>query len=224
MPGYYPVFLDLRGKRCVVVGGGSVAERKVRVLLEHDASIAVVSPTLSQGLQELAEQGTIQAVRREFGKGDLAGAFLAIAATGDADINVAVAAEAREQRALVNVVDDPANSDFIVPSLVRRGDISVAISTAGKSPALARKLRTILEANLPPEYASLVGVVADVREELSRRGVTVDADTWQQCLDIDVLLEMVGRGESEEARQMLIGCLTDAQPSLAHQAKGQQFH
>jgi siroheme synthase-like protein len=118
MPGYYPVFLDLRGKRCVVVGGGSVAERKVRVLLEHDASIAIVSPTLSQGLQELAEQGTIQAVQREYGKGDLEGAFLAIAATGHAHINVAVAAEARELRALINVVDDPANSDFIVPSLV----------------------------------------------------------------------------------------------------------
>jgi siroheme synthase-like protein len=204
MPGYYPVFLDLRGRRCVVVGGGSVAERKVRALLEHDGSITVISPTLSPGLRELAGKGAIQTEEREYRTGDLTEAFLAIAAADEAAVNVAVAAEGRERHALVNVVDDPDNSDFVVPSLVRRGDISVAISTAGKSPALARKLRTILEAGLPDEYASILEVVSDARQELTRRGLRIDGDAWQRCLDIEAMREMVSVGRVEEARQALL--------------------
>ncbi len=222
MPSYYPIFLDLQGKQCVIVGGGSVAERKAVTLLEHNASVTVISPTLNPELHQLAQRGAIRAIEREYRAGDLEGAFVAIAATDDAAINASVSEEGRQRRTLINVVDDPDVSDFIVPSLVRRGDITVAISTSGRSPALSRKIRTILESTLPPEYASVLTIVSDVRVELSRRGVSVDGDRWQECLDIDALLGMVEKDEFDRARQMLLDCLTGTQPSSVHKATGQE--
>lgn len=204
MSSYYPVFLDLKGRRCLVVGGGSVAERKTRMLLEHNALVTVISPALNQGLQQLAEQGAIQVVPRNFKSNDLRGAFLAIAATDDPITNAAVSDKGRKQRILINVVDDPKVSDFIVPSIVRRGDITIAISTAGKSPALARKIRTELDAILPAQYARLLSLVSDVREELAQRQVSVDSERWQRSLKIDVLLEMIGKGQIDQARKKLI--------------------
>lgn len=222
MPSYYPVFLDLRGKTCVVVGGGPVAERKVGMLLEHDASVTVVSPSLNPGLREMARRGAVRAMEREYRKGDLEGVFLAIAATDDAAVNAAVSSEGRERGALVNVVDGPDESDFIVPSIVRRGDITVAISTGGRSPALARKLRTVLEGTLTPEYAPVLDIVSDVREELARHGVRVDGDTWQECLDMDVLLGMIGQGRLDAARRMLLDRLLDAPISQADPETGDE--
>ena len=213
MPSYYPIFLDLQGKPCVVVGGGHVAERKVGVLLEHDASVIVVSPDLTPALRNLARTGAFLLLEREYRKGDLEGAFVAIAATGDGAVNADVSAEARERGVPVNVVDGPDQSDFIVPSVVRRGDIAVAISTGGRSPALARKLRTVLEGTLAPEYAAVLDIVSDVRRELASRGVTVDADMWQSCLDVDALLAMISEGRQDRARQALLERLLSA-PSL----------
>ncbi len=210
MANYYPVFLDLKGRRCVVVGGGSVAERKVGMLLEHEASVTVISPVLSPGLRQLAEQGAIQVIPRKYRRGDLQDVFLAIAATDDATVNAAIAEQGRKHRTLINVVDGPNASDFIVPSIVRRGDITIAISTAGKSPALARKLRTDLEAALPAEYASVASIVSEVRKELAQQQVPVDGDTWQRCLDIDLLLRMVKKGQLDEARRMLLADLLTA--------------
>jgi precorrin-2 dehydrogenase len=204
------MFLDLKGRRCVVVGGGQVAERKVGMLLEHQAAVTVISPTLSRRLQHLADQGAIQTITRNYQTGDLKGALLVIAATDDPSINTAVAEQGRKQRALVNVVDDPGHSDFIVPSMVRRGDITIAISTAGKSPALARKLRSILEASLPAEYASLVTLVSEVRQELAQRQSPVDSDVWQKCLDIDILVGLIKKGQIEQARQKLVDDLLAA--------------
>jgi len=210
MSSYYPIFLNLKGRRCIVVGGGPVAERKVEMLLEHQASVTVISPTLSRRLQHLADQSAIQTISRNYQAGDLKGALLVIAATDDPPINAAVAEHGRKQRALVNVVDDPRHSDFIVPSMVRRGDITIAISTAGKSPALARKLRSILEAALPAEYASLVTLVSEVRQELAQRQSPVDSDVWQRCLDIDILIGLIKKGQLEEARQKLVDDLLAA--------------
>jgi precorrin-2 dehydrogenase/sirohydrochlorin ferrochelatase len=187
-----------------VVGGGSVAERKTGMLLEHQASVTVISPTLSQGLQHLAEQGAIQTIIRNYKTGDLEGAFLVIAATDDPCINTAIADQGRKKRALINVVDTPEISDFIVPALVRRGDITIAISTAGKSPALARKIRAELEKSFGVEYASLLRLVSEIRSELKRRGVTVHGDDWQEVLDIDSLVEMIRSGRSEEVKVILL--------------------
>ena len=187
-----------------MVGGGSVAERKIGMLLEHQASVTVISPTLCQGLQHLAEQGAIQTIIRNYHTGDLEEAFLVIAATDDPCINTAIADQRGKQRALVNVVDNPEISDFIVPALVRRGDITIAISTAGKSPALARKIRAELEKNFGAEYASLVRLVNEVRSELKSRGVTVHGDDWQEALDLDSLVEMIRAGRTEEAKAILL--------------------
>lgn len=181
-----------------------MAERKTRMLLEHNALVTVISPSLNQGLQQLAEQGAIQVVPRNFKSNDLRGAFLAIAATDDPITNAAVSDKGRKQRILINVVDDPKVSDFIVPSIVRRGDITIAISTAGKSPALARRLRTELDAILPAEYANLVSLVSEVREELAQRQVSVDNERWQRSLKIDALLKMIGKGQIDQARKRLI--------------------
>ena len=204
---YYPVFLNISGKRCVVVGGGQVALRKVRALLEHQADVEVISPALCSELIELAEGGQIRAFHRHYQPGDLRKALMAIAATDDSDINLQVAKEARREAILVNVVDDAENSDFIVPSSVCRGDVTIAISTAGKSPALARKIRTRLEKDFGDEYASLARMIDEVRTEAKQRGISVDGDTWQEALDLSLLTDLLREGDSKKARSILLSNL-----------------
>ncbi|HEX78305.1 MAG TPA: bifunctional precorrin-2 dehydrogenase/sirohydrochlorin ferrochelatase [Dehalococcoidia bacterium] len=204
MPPHYPIFLNIQGKRCLVVGGGQVAWRKARTLLEHGARVKVVSPELGPELSELARSKAIQVAHRHYEPRDLRGVFLAIAATDDANINRKVAEEARGRRVLTNVADDPEGSDFIVPSYLRRGDVAIAISTGGRSPALARKIRTKLEAQFGAEYASLALLLDQVRSELKGRGVMVDGDTWQEALDLEPLLALLRAGRSEEAKARLL--------------------
>lgn len=163
----YPVcLLHLDLKRSVVVGGGSIAFRKVEALLEAGAKVEVISPELVPGLQALAGSGLVSAIPRPYMEGDLAGAFLVIAATDDPQINLRVCAEARRTGCLVNVVDDPAHCDFALPAVLRRGDLSIAISTGGASPALARRLRERLEGLIASEYADLTALLAELRPEL----------------------------------------------------------
>ena len=201
---YYPVFLNISGKRCVVVGGGQVALRKVRALLEHRANIEVISPDPCSELIELAEDGQIRVFRRHYQPGDLRKAFTAIAATDNSDINLQVVKEARRKAVLVNVADDAENSDFILPSYLRRGDVTVAISTAGRSPALARKIRTRLEKVFGDEYASLALLINEVRTEAKQQRIEVDGDAWQEALDLDVLLELLRRKDAEKAKAILL--------------------
>ncbi|MEK7848331.1 MAG: bifunctional precorrin-2 dehydrogenase/sirohydrochlorin ferrochelatase, partial [Chloroflexota bacterium] len=153
MPGYYPVFLQLRGRLCVVVGGGEVAQRKVEALVEAGARVRVISPSLSPRLSQLAASGQVGAEPRPYATGALKGAFLAIAATDDPEANRQVVREARRRRVLLNVVDEPRACSFIMPSVVRRGELVLAISTGGLSPALSRKVREDLEAHFGAEYA-----------------------------------------------------------------------
>lgn len=204
---HYPIFLDICGKKCVVIGGGKVALRKVKLLLEHGSNVEVVSPTLCPELSQLAENGSINVLNKNYEPGVLAGAFVAVAATTEADTNEKVAEEARRQGILVNVVDNPEQSNFIVPSSLRRGDITIAISTAGKSPALARKIRTRLEQNFGEEYTSLVMLVSEVRTELKQRGIIVSGNAWQQALDLDLLSDLVRRGDNEKAKAILLSNL-----------------
>lgn len=201
---YYPVFLNISGKRCVVVGGGQVALRKVRALLEHRANIEVISPDPCSELIELAEDGQIRVFRRHYQPGDLRKAFTAIAATDNSDINLQVVKEARRKAVLVNVADDAENSDFILPSYLRRGDVTVAISTAGRSPALARKIRTRLEKVFGDEYASLALLIDEVRTEAKQQRIEVDGDAWQEALDLDLLLELLRRKDAEKAKAILL--------------------
>ncbi len=204
---YYPVFLNLSGKRCVVVGGGQVALRKVRALLEHRANIEVISPDLCSKLSQLAGSGEILVLHREYQAGDLKGAFIVIAATNDSETNLKVVKEAQRNAVLVNVVDDAENSNFILPSYLRRGDITIAISTGGRSPALARKIRTRLEKDFGDEYASLALLIDEVRTEVKRQGIKVNSDAWQEALDLDLLNDLVRRGDNEKAKVILLNNL-----------------
>ncbi len=201
---YYPISLNIFGKKCVVVGGGKVALRKVKVLLEHGANVEVVSPALHRDLAQLVEAGTIRLIHRDYTPGDLKDAFLAIAATTKTDTNKRVAEEAKRQGVLVNVVDDLEQSDFIVPSYLRRGNLTIAVSTDGTSPALARKVRTNLEQNFSEEYTSLVDLIKEVRAELQNRAVTVSGNDWQRALDLDLLLELLRNGQRDKAKATLL--------------------
>jgi len=204
---YYPIFLNLQGKKCVVVGGGEVAFRKVERLLESGADVTVVSPTFDPRLAQLAKRKTIHPIQRNYRSGDLKGAAIVIAATDIKGTNHKVAEEARKVKALVNVVDDPEPSDFIVPSFFRKGDLTVAVSTGGQSPALARKVRTRLEKTLGEDYAMLVPLIGGVRRTLKKKGVTVDTETWQEALDLDPLIQLIQRGRKREAKAILLKSL-----------------
>ena len=207
MSTYYPLFLNIKDSNCVVIGGGAVAERKVRALIESGAKVTVISSIISGGLNQLAQQGVIKVVQRDYQPGDLAHALLVIAATPNPELNKEIALEGRRVKALVNVVDDPGNSDFIVPSVLRRGDIGIAVSTNGKSPALSRKIRSELEQYFPEEYSSLAIMIADVRQELKRKKAHINEQKWQESLELRPLLQMIREGKQEQARKKLIAAL-----------------
>jgi precorrin-2 dehydrogenase/sirohydrochlorin ferrochelatase len=166
---YYPVFLRVAGRRCVVVGGGEVAERKVTSLRAADARVVVVSPLLSEALAVLAAQGAIEHVARPYRPGDLTGAFLAYAATDDDALQREIAREAEAAGIPLNVVDRPRWCSFIVPSILARGDLTVAVSTGGGSPALARRVREDIGRALGPEYERALDVLSRLRRHLQER-------------------------------------------------------
>ena len=208
---YYPISLNISGRKCVVVGGGEVALRKVRALLEHDANVEVISPDLCPELAQLSASERISVHNHGYETSDLAGAFLAIAATNDVEINQQVAEEARSKVILVNVVDDAENSDFIVPSYLRRGGLTIAVSTSGQSPALARKIRTRLEKEITKQYGPLTHVIGEVRSEIRREGMRIEDDRWQEALNLDLLLELLKKGEREKAKAILLSRLKKKQ-------------
>jgi len=201
---YYPILLNIQGKKCLVVGGGEVALRKARMLLEHGAIVEIVSPAFCPELNELAKDSAVRAIHKDYEPEDLNDALLVVAATDDARINEKVAAEARKTGILVNVVDKPDISDFIVPSYFRHGDIIVAVSTSGKSPALARKIKGELERDLKIEYGQLAIIASEVRSELKQRGVSVSGDDWQEVLNLNSLVELIRRGKNKEAREIML--------------------
>jgi len=164
----------LQEKLCVVVGGGRVAERKVRSLLKAGAKVKVVGPELTPSLSRFKEEGQIVYRPRRFRSGDLRGAFLAFAATDDRKTNGQVFRQALKLRLPVNVVDDPAHSSFIIPSLVEQGDLLVAISTSGQSPALAKALRQKLQKEIGPEYSYLLKLLGAVRRKILPLGLGQD--------------------------------------------------
>ncbi len=165
---YFPVFLDLEGRRVTVIGGGEVALRKVEKLLASGAVVTVIAPQLDRRLRDLAAVGQVVLEPREYRSGDLEGSFLVVAATSDEDINRAVAAEASRLNLLANVVDAPELCNFIVPSTIQREGLTLAISTGGMSPALAKQLRRKLEELLVPEYGPFLQLLASLRQRIRR--------------------------------------------------------
>ncbi len=162
----YPLMANLENRPVLVVGGGTVATRKVKALLKAGAAIRVVSPELSDELQSLADTGRIVANRRGYVPSDLDGVWLVFAATNDPDLNAAISREAARRNLLGNDITHPEVCTFFVPSHIRRGDLILAISTSGRSPALAKWLRRKLEREIGPEYATLAGWIGTIRDYL----------------------------------------------------------
>jgi precorrin-2 dehydrogenase/sirohydrochlorin ferrochelatase len=206
MTGYPITLVSLETTRCVVIGGGEVAARKVTALQTAGARPVVISPDLGKALQEQARAGEIEAIRREYRTGDLAGARLVIAATDDPDTNQAVWNEAKETGCLVNVVDDPEHCNFYVPATVRRGALCISVSTGGSSPLLARRIRETLEGQFDAAYEPYLALLAELRpivqaqisDPVRRKAV------WESLLDSE-LLELLRSGEPANAQQQALG-------------------
>jgi siroheme synthase-like protein len=199
---HYPIMLDLEGRPCLVVGGGVVAGRKIEGLLEAGARVTVVSPALAAPVLDVARQGRLRWWPREYAEGDLADFALVLVATDDRAVNRRVAAEARERSVWINCADDPERCDFILPSVLRRGPLTVTVSTGGASPMVARLVREELEDVLPADYGALTEMVAEVRRSLRERGIALDAERWREALDAE-LKRLVAAGRPAEARERL---------------------
>ncbi|OGW92649.1 MAG: hypothetical protein A3G36_01430 [Omnitrophica bacterium RIFCSPLOWO2_12_FULL_45_13] len=169
MPRYYSINLVLKNKKCVVIGAGNVAERKARRLVECAARVSVISPAITPGLKAMAQNGRIILKNRNFNLSDLNGAYLVIAATTDRSVNAAVSSYCRRKNILVNVADSPEECSFILPSIIRRGDLTISISTGGSSPALSKKIRKDLEKMFGAEYAALLRIMKKIRPQARKK-------------------------------------------------------
>lgn len=204
IPRYYPIFLNLEDKPVIVIGGGRVATEKVEGLRKAGARVTVVSPELAPALVALRDAGEIAHVPRAWQPADLDGDWaLVMVATDDGAVNRQVREAAHARRLWVNAADDPANCDFILPAVVRRGRITLAASTAGASPALARRLREELEAYLTEDMPALADLLAEVRAELRTRKVHVANETWQEAID-EHLRVLLAQRKYTQARAYLL--------------------
>lgn len=196
---YYPVYLDLVGRPVTVVGGGAVAEEKVEGLVAAGARVTVIAPDLCPALEDLRRQGLIAHVPRAYRPGDLAGAMLVLAERIDPDTDRRVFREAEQRGVFANVQDDVPHCSFIAPSIVRRGDLTVAISTSGRAPVLAVRLRQRLEKQLGPEIEPFLRLAAAVREPLARQTPAFEERKrrWYELIDSDVLDLLRDGGDSE---------------------------
>ena len=206
----YPMALKLTGRRCVVVGGGTIAERKVASLVECDAQVVVVSPALTPSLEAMAARSDITVIKRPFEPSDAAGAVMVIAATNDSSVNEAVTTAAHAAGALVNVVDVPHLCDFYVPASFTRGDLQITISTSGACPALAKRLREELETHIGPEYEAYAQILASFRKDL-RTQVTDAArrKAAEEALLSSPALELVRAGRIAEAASLAADVLAE---------------
>ena len=207
--GYYPIFVEMTGRPCAVVGGGLVAERKVAALFEAGARVTVISPNLTTCLQSWASEGRLNHVARDYRRGDLGGFEMVFVATDNAEVNAAIARDGREQRVWVNSADDLSHCDFILPSVLRRGELVVAVGTGGSSPALARAIREELESYFSADYDLLLQVAAEVRVELKNRSVVPNAELWRKAL-ADGFRNLIAAGKKAEAKAYLVRQLEGA--------------
>jgi precorrin-2 dehydrogenase/sirohydrochlorin ferrochelatase len=206
---HFPVNLDIQHRKCLVIGGGKVAERKVESLLHCGAKVCIVSLDLTDGLRNLANRGIINFVKRRYVTEDLEGCFLVISAVDDGEINSKVADDCLERNILVNVVDDPARCSFTFPSVLRRGPLCVAVSTQGKSPLLAKKIREQLEDFFGPEYSEFVELMGRIRQQVmenvsdreKRRRIS-------ECLIDSNILELIREGKRESIKEQIDRCMS----------------
>jgi precorrin-2 dehydrogenase/sirohydrochlorin ferrochelatase len=202
----YPVNLIVAGRRCVVVGAGRIAARKVGSLLVAGADVHVVAPRVGDEVRAWAEAGTVTLQERPFEATDLDGAWLAVTATDVPAVNRAVFEAGEARRVFVNSADDPANCSFTLMSVVRRGDIVVTIGTNGRSPALATYLKEHVRDEMGPEYETLLEILSEAREEIRAAGRSSEEPDWRAAIDSGIL-DLIREGRESEAREQLRSCL-----------------
>lgn len=215
---HYPVFLDLHGRPCVVIGGGTIAQRKVAGLLRCGAAVAVVSPDLTVRLRRLAESRRIHHVARRFRPNDLRGAWLAIAATDDETVNQAVARAAARQQLFTNVVDRPAWCSWIAPAVARRGPVTIAISTGGASPTVAKRLRHELAGVMGEAYPRMTRLLGSLRQTAKAMLPRYrDRQRYFEKLVSGPVFELVKSGKTAQARRRALALLRD-ESELLHRS------
>ncbi len=219
---YYPIFVELQDKPCVVIGGGREAQRKAEGLLGAGAKVTVVSPKLTRPLQKMLADGEIDCIQREYQEGDIDPFHIVMVATDDGAVNNEVSAEGRRKRIWVNAADDIPNCDFILPSVIRRGAITLAASTGGGSPALARRLREELEAYLTEEMPALADLMKEVRGDLRSRAIVPEPQAWQDAIDEDLRVLLAQR-KYRQAKTRLLKSLgaEELVPELVGSVDGQ---
>jgi precorrin-2 dehydrogenase len=205
---YYPVYLDIENRPCLVIGGGGVGTRKVRGLLAYGAHVTVVSPQLSDPLQSFANEGAIAWRNRLYEANDLQGMFLVFGATDDDELNRKIHADAEANNILCNIADRPAVCNFILPSIVQRGDLSIAISTSGKSPAFAKRLRKDLEKQFGVEYGTFLEMMGRIRQKLLSQAHEPEAHKhlFEQLID-GGLLKFLKEAEEKRTDRLLLEVL-----------------
>jgi precorrin-2 dehydrogenase/sirohydrochlorin ferrochelatase len=201
---YYPIHLDIKNRNCLIVGGGAVGTRKVNTLLECGAHVTVVSPDPTPHLAQLASGGSITLKKRTYRSDDLTDMFLVIGATDDEILNRQVSEDAERAQILCNIADRPEVCNFILPSIVRRGDLVITISTSGKSPALAKHLRQKLETQFGREYADFLILMGAIRQKLLSKAHEPEAHKalFNQLIDSD-LIQLMQAGKTEEINSLL---------------------
>ena len=205
----YPVNLLVRGRRCVVVGGGRIAARKIASLLDAGALVHVVAPELVEELRTARDEKRITVAERPFESADLDDAWLATAATSTAAVNRAVFQAGEARRVWVNAADDPSNCSFTLMSVVRQGDLVVSVGTGGRSPALATYLKDHVAQEMGPEWAALLELLSEAREELRADGTSSETVDWRRALDSG-MLELIRGGRTAEAKELLQACLSSS--------------
>jgi precorrin-2 dehydrogenase/sirohydrochlorin ferrochelatase len=205
---YYPVHLDINNRKVLVVGGGSVGTRKVKTLLDCGARVTVVSPEVSRQLRELAASGDIKLAERSYQSEDLNGVFVVIGATDDETLNQQISSDADRLNTLCNIADRPEVCNFILPSIVHREDLVITISTSGKSPALAKKLRQALENQFGEEYGTLLQLMGAIRKKLLQQThePEVHKPLFEQLINSDLIV-MIQESEVEKIDSLLFEVL-----------------
>jgi len=205
----YPIYLSLAGKKCLIIGGGLVAERKAASLLEYGAQIKVISPRVEKTIAEWANDDLLIWTARVFAVDDLEGSFMVFIATDDNSLNQEIAWLCRQRGILVNAVDDPPNCDFFVPSVLRRDSLAVAISTEGKSPLFAARLRRELEAIITEEHGKFVNILGQIREEVKNSSLDINQrkQILEQIINSDILALLLA-GCDEEAEERINQCMS----------------
>ena len=207
---YYPVFLNLKDKTALVIGGGMVAERKVKTLVECGADVRLVSPEMTAGLKQMSETEKISYAGPSFEEKHLDGVFLVFTATNDKHLNHKISRTAQARGLLVNAVDQPADCNFIVPAIIKRGDLQIAVSTSGKSPAFAKILKKRLDDEFGDEYQKFLELMGNIRKEVLSKGLpqNINMGIFNRIVQSGIP-DLIKKGDWKEIRAILAELLPD---------------